>query len=117
MDNFLILNHSKEGAERDFRFKVDLLMKCGFLVKWEKSLGVFQKREFVGHIVNSRSLALSFLPRKNQQIMDICRKARASKFISLRAVAKILGHLRERFKRSPSDRNITGVSSGSFQES
>jgi hypothetical protein len=62
---FLILNQSKEGAERDFKFTVDLLNKCGFqsLVNWKKSLGVAtQKREFLGLIVDSRSLSLSLLP-------------------------------------------------------
>jgi hypothetical protein len=40
LDDFLILNHSKEGAERDFTETEDLLQKCGFLINWDKSLGV-----------------------------------------------------------------------------
>ena len=32
LDDFLILNQSEEVAERDFKFTVDLLNKCGFLV-------------------------------------------------------------------------------------
>ena len=30
LDDFLILNQSKEGAERDFTKTVDVLQKCGF---------------------------------------------------------------------------------------
>lgn len=94
LNDFLILNQSKEGAERDFKFTVDLLIKCGFYINWEKSLGVAaQEREFLGLIVNSTSLSLSLLPRKTQQIIEICRKARVSNAVSLREVSKILGNL------------------------
>ena len=49
LDDFLILNQSKEGAERDFKFSVDLLNQCGFLINFEKSLVVDGKeREFLG---------------------------------------------------------------------
>jgi hypothetical protein len=94
LDDFLILNQSKEGAERDFKFTVDLLSKCGFLINWEKSLGVAtQEREFLGLIVDSSALSLSLLPRKTHQIIEMCRKALASKSVSLREISKILGNL------------------------
>jgi hypothetical protein len=35
LDDFLILNQSKEGAERDFLLTVDLLEKCGFFIDRE----------------------------------------------------------------------------------
>jgi hypothetical protein len=94
LDDFLILNQSKEGAERDFLLTVDLLEKCGFLINKEKSLGVAaQQREFLGLLVDSLSLSLSLLPRKVQQIEKICREAGAATSVSLREIAKILGNL------------------------
>ena len=53
LDDFLILNQSKEGAQRDFAYVVDLLQRCGFLINQDKSVGVAaQEREFLGLIVN-----------------------------------------------------------------
>ena len=94
LDDFLIFNQSKEGAERDFKFTVDLLSKCGFLINWEKSLSVAtHERQVLGLIVDSSTLSLSLLPRKGHQIVEMCRKALASKSVSLREISKILGNL------------------------
>ena len=94
LDDFLILNQTKEGAERDFLCVVDVLEKCGFLINWEKSVGVAaQEREFLGLLVNSKELSIALLPKKVEQIIEICRKARSTIDISLREVAKILGNL------------------------
>jgi hypothetical protein len=94
LDDFLILNQTKEGAERDFILVVEILEKCGFLINWEKSVGVAaQEREFLGLLVNSKELSVSLLPKKIEQIIEICRKARSTIDISLREVTKILGNL------------------------
>ena len=94
LDDFLILNQSKEGAERDFARVIEILEKCGFLINREKSVGVAaQEREFLGLLINSKELSLSLLPKKVDQIIEICHKARSSAVVSLREVAKILGNL------------------------
>jgi hypothetical protein len=80
LDDFLILNQSKEGAERDFTETVDLLQKCGFLINWDL-------------LIDSESLFLSLRPLKIQQIVEMCRKARDTSVTTLREVAKILGNL------------------------
>ena len=65
LDDFLILNQSKEGAERDFARVIEILEKCGFLINREKSVGVAaQEREFLGLLINSKELFLSLLPKK-----------------------------------------------------
>ena len=76
----MILNQSKEGAERDFTETVDLLQKCGFLINWDL-------------LIDSESLFLSLRPLKIQQIVEMCRKARDTSVNTLREVAKILGNL------------------------
>lgn len=52
-----------------------------------------QEREILGFFVNSKELSVSLLPKKIEQIIEICRKARSTIDISLREVAKILGNL------------------------
>jgi hypothetical protein len=52
-----------------------------------------QEREFWGLLINSKELSLSLLPKKVDQIIEICRKARSSAIVSLRDVAKIFGNL------------------------
>jgi hypothetical protein len=90
LEDFLILNQTKKGAEWHFVLVVDLLEKCGFLINWEKSVGVsVQKREFFGLLINSKELSVSLLPKKIEQIIEICRKAPSTIDISLREVAKI----------------------------
>ena len=94
LDDFLILNQSKEGAQRDFAYVLDLLQRCGFLINRDKSVGLAaQEREFLGLVVDSKELSLSLLPRKVQQIMEICRRALSADTISLREIAGILGNL------------------------
>lgn len=84
LDDFLILNQSKEGAERDFLLTVDLVEKCGFLINKEKTLGVAaEQREFLGLFVDSLSLSLSLLPRKVQQIEKICRDRLSGRYVRL----------------------------------
>ncbi len=60
LDDFLILNQSKEGAERSFTETVEVLQKFVFLINWKKSLGVAAlQREYLGLLIDSESLSLS----------------------------------------------------------
>jgi hypothetical protein len=94
LDDFLILNQSKEGAERSFTETVEVLQKIVFLINWKKSLGVAaQQREFLGLLIDSESLSLSLRPLKIQQIVEMCQKAWDTTVTTLREVAKILGNL------------------------
>ena len=94
LDDFLILNQSKEGAEKDFLVVKDLLERCGFIINFEKSIAeAAQEREFLGLMVDSVSLTLSLPQKKLDTIVRLCREAAKAPCISLRDTAKILGNL------------------------
>ncbi|KAI9555049.1 reverse transcriptase [Daphnia sinensis] len=94
LDDFLILNQKKEGAERDFGRVTDLLRTFGFLINEGESVGIAtQNREFLGLMIDSLSLSLSLPPSKVNQIMQICRSAASGSKIQLRNMARILGSL------------------------
>jgi hypothetical protein len=61
LDDILILNESKIGAEEDFALAASILERCWFLVNNEKSIGVASQRiEYLGLIADSVSGNLSF---------------------------------------------------------
>jgi hypothetical protein len=93
LDDILILNESKSGAERDFELVVSILERCGFLTIHEKSIGVASlKIEYLGLIVDSHFLSLSLLEEKVQSIVNLCVVALKATFVSLRDIAMLLGN-------------------------
>ena len=93
-DDFLILNQSKERAERDYIVVSELLQEWGFLINEEKFIGdASQVRKFLGLIVDSVNLSLSLRQDKVRQIIELCRAASTRTFSQLRDIAKILGSL------------------------
>ena len=73
---------------------VSVFESCGFLINLEKSVGTPNEvLEYLGLIVDSRSLSLSLRPEKVAEIIELCRNALKHVSISLREVAKILGNL------------------------
>ena len=102
LDDILILNSCAEGARRDFLLVVSVFESCGFLINLEKSVGTpNQVMEYLGLIVDSRSLSLSLRPEKVAEIIELCRNALKHVSISLREVAKILGNLAWAIKAIP----------------
>ncbi len=65
LDDILIFNSNAEGAGRDYLFAVSILEKCGFIINLEKFVGTpEQVIEYLGLIIDSKSLSLSLLPEK-----------------------------------------------------
>jgi hypothetical protein len=94
LDDILILNSNAEGAGRDYLFAVSILKKCGFLINLEKLVGTpEQVIEYLGLIIESKSLSLSLRPEKIVEIIDLCGKALELVSVYLRDIAKILGNL------------------------
>jgi ribonuclease HI len=93
LDDILILNESKIGAERDFELVVSILERCGFLINHEKSIGVASRKiEYLGLIVDSHFLSLSLLEEKVASIVNLCEAALKTSLVSLRDIAKLLGN-------------------------
>jgi hypothetical protein len=81
---------------------VSILEKCGFLINLEKSVGTpEQVIEYLGLIIDSKSLSLSLRPEKIVEIIDLCGKALERVSVSLRDIAKILGNLAWAIKAIP----------------
>lgn len=72
LDDILILNSNAEGEGRDYFFAVSILENCGFLINLEKSVGTpEQVIEYLGLIIDSKSLSLSLRPEKTAEIIDL----------------------------------------------
>lgn len=94
LDDILIINSTKEGAEADFLRVRLVLERCGFLVNLDKSVAsACQIIEFLGTRPNSLTMSLTLKEEKLLQIQQLCDNALKAKEINLRALAKILGNL------------------------
>jgi hypothetical protein len=93
LDDILVMNQTLQGAEKDFRTVVSLLVSCGFLVHDEKSIGsARQVIEFLGLVVDSRTLTLSLRTQKVSSIIDLCKRLGSAGLVTLKDVAKLLGN-------------------------
>jgi hypothetical protein len=93
LDDILILNESKIGAEEDFALAASILERCWFLVNNEKSIGVASQRiEYLGLIADSVSLAISLLKKKVGNILRLCKDALILPHLFLRDIVKLLGN-------------------------
>ncbi len=102
LDDILILNSSAEGAERDYLFTVSILENCVFLINVDKSVGApSQTMEYLGLVIDSKSLSLSLRLEKVAEIISLCSNALKRDSVSLREIAKILGNLAWAFKAIP----------------
>ncbi|KZS08158.1 Uncharacterized protein APZ42_027944 [Daphnia magna] len=94
LDDILILNASEKGAGQEYQLAVSVLERCGFLINLEKSVGVpSQVMEYLGLIIDSRSLSLALRREKIVEIRDLCLAMLRRESVSLREIAKILGNL------------------------
>ncbi|KZS13077.1 Uncharacterized protein APZ42_021816 [Daphnia magna] len=94
LDDILILNASEKGAGQEYQLAISVLEICGFLINLEKSVGVLsQVMEYLGLIIDSRSLSLGLRREKIVEIRDLCLAMLRRESVSLREIAKILGNL------------------------
>lgn len=75
MDDILILNESKSGAEKDFELVVSIPEHCGFLINREKS-----------------AVEATILDEKVSSIVNLCECGLKTTHVSLRDVAILLGN-------------------------
>jgi hypothetical protein len=93
LDDFLILNETREGALADLQIALDLLQELGFLINWEKSVLEPSKiMEYLGMVINSVELSFALPASKVQDVKRMCEKALSSGQVILRDVASILGN-------------------------
>lgn len=93
LDDFLILNETREGALADLQIALDLLQELGFLINWEKSVLEPSKiMEYLGIAMNSVELSFALPASKVQDVKRMCEKALSSGQVILRDVASILGN-------------------------
>lgn len=75
LDDFLIISSGQTQSEKDFLFTVELLEAVGFVINRAKSSGVpSQSREFLGLVIDSRSLTLSLKKDKVEKMVGSCRR-------------------------------------------
>ena len=93
LDDILIINETKEGAENDFKLVKLLTESCGFVVNISKSISeAHQTIDFLGTTPNSLTMRLTLKPGKPEQIKVLCDSAIRLHNISLRELSKILGN-------------------------
>jgi hypothetical protein len=84
LDDFLILNHSRDGLLNDLKLVLDLLQGLGFLINWEKSICTPQQLiEFLGLMIDSRSLSISLPESKVGSIKTLCLEVLAKESFTL----------------------------------
>ncbi|KAI9554940.1 reverse transcriptase [Daphnia sinensis] len=84
LDDFLLISSSRSQARRDFLFVVELLESLGFVINKTKSSGEpSQSREFLGLLVDSRSLTLSLKKEKVEKMILMCRNLLSQDEVSL----------------------------------
>ena len=83
LDDFLIVSHTKEGAERDFRTAAELLERCGFVVNYDKSVSLGSTSiEYLGLRVDSLMMAVQLKQKKFEEIQVLCDSPSLRAFIS-----------------------------------
>lgn len=93
LDDFLIMNETREGALADLQAALDLLQALGFLINWEKSVKEPSKTmEYLGMVINSVQLSFALPASKVQDVKRMCERALSSEQVILRDVALILGN-------------------------
>jgi hypothetical protein len=98
LDDFLILASTKSEAEEATRFLLLLLLHFGFTPNVEKTeTSASQTREFLGTIVDSRTMTLSVpkakLKRYRAHAKRMLRKVRAAKPVSVADLQSLVGKL------------------------
>ena len=94
LDDILILAPSKELAELHAATVIYLLENLGFMINHEKSTLIpATEMEFLGFLVNSVTLTLSFPRDKIRKVRKECQEVMDSPQITIRQLTKLLGLL------------------------
>ena len=92
LDDMLILGRTAEELKQNFTLAKFLLTSLGFLVNEDKSVsGPTQELEFLGFIINSKSLTLTVVNEKARSLTLQCKTLMESSQITIRQLARIIG--------------------------
>lgn len=92
-DDMFMINQSKIGNRSDFLRAIRISLRCGFLIKEEKSRGDLNQRiEYLGLLINSCSLSLYLRREKANQIISLYKDSLSASKVTLRDLARLLGN-------------------------
>ncbi|KZR98940.1 Uncharacterized protein APZ42_005408, partial [Daphnia magna] len=84
LDDILIMNENKQGAEKDLNTVLNLFQELGFVINWEKSILVpSQTIEYLGVIINSCFLSFTLPDQKVKSITALGEQALLETEVSL----------------------------------
>lgn len=94
LDDILIMSSTQSEARIHLEKSITLLERLGFLINWKKSItDPVQSIEFLGLVVDSKSLSLRVPEAKVQKIQKECQALLNKGTVSERSLAHIIGLL------------------------
>ena len=94
LDDMLIMSSTQSEARIHLEKSITLLERLGFLINWKKSItDPVQSIEFLGLVVDSKSLSLRVPEAKVQKIQKECQALLNKGTVSGRSLAHIIGLL------------------------
>ena len=91
LDNILILGRMAKELNHNFALMKHLLTSLEFLVNEDKSvLGPTQKLEFLGFLMNSKTMTLAVIDKKIKSLISLCKTLIESPEIMIRQLARII---------------------------
>lgn len=102
IDDFYLQGNSKVECMKNVEATVNLLTSLGFVIHPEKSVLVpRQQINFLGFILDSRSMTVSLPAEKETRIIDLCNQLIALKRPIIRFTAQVIGTLISVFPAVP----------------
>ena len=88
----MILGKTPEELNHNFTLTRSLLISLGFLVNEEKSIpGPTQELEFLGFVINSKTMILTVMDKKVKSLISQCRALMEAPHITIRQLARVIG--------------------------
>ena len=92
IDDMLILGETSEELSHNFQSCQTLMTSLGFVVNNEKSIaGPTQEIEFLGFVINSRSMTLAVTKEKLKSLTSQCKNLLQSQRTTVRHLAQVIG--------------------------
>ena len=92
IDDMLILGETSEELSHNFQSCQTLMTSLGFVVNNEKSIaGPTQEIEFLGFVINSRSMPLAVTKEKLKSLTSQCKNLLQSQRTTVRHLAQVIG--------------------------
>ena len=92
IDDMLILGETSEELSHNFQSCQTLMTSLGFVVNNEKSIaGPTQEIEFLGFVINSRSMTLAVTKEKLKSLTSQCKNLLQSQRTTVHHLAQVIG--------------------------